>query len=297
MQDIDSLIEQAQAYYNNNNLSIPNSVKEYIENFPPGLSRQVLSKFGIACSDFIKRLNPTYVPPMKAKDRALEEAARLRYTIISDLSLIKNNRDKVLLECIDCNALHTTTITSLQGSKLGCPACKSGNLPWHLRKSELDRLILTNFDGILVSEIPKSQTGSVSIKHNACKTIYTTQLVGIVSPNTKLRGTCPNCRTTDRRVTIDNLTFGSQFEYDCYLKLKHLNPEIQVFYSKYFKTQRKWVCDFKIDKYWIEVSNFKTDYKDYFSNIEDKRNLVESNDNYFFFINSLKELDELIFLL
>lgn len=112
-----------------------------------------------------------------------------------------------------------------------------------------------------------------------------------------MRATCPNCRPTDRRVVLDGITFGSQFEADCYTVLKSHNPELHVRYSDYFNTSRRWVCDFKIGKYWIEVSNFKQDYKNYFSNIEEKQALVESNDEYFFFVRSLSELKELVALM
>lgn len=185
----------------------------------------------------------------------------------------------------------------MQGTKLGCPKCKSGNLPWHNRKVELVDICKDRLNAEIVSGIPNKQTGYVKLKH-VCGTEYETQLVGIVSPNSRLRATCPNCRTTDRRVIYDNITFGSAFEMECFIKLKHLNPEIHVKYSDYLETNRRWVCDFKAGNYWIEVSNFKIDYKNYFSNIEEKRSLVESyKDNVFFFVTSLKELEELISLM
>ena len=81
------------------------------------------------------------------------------------------------------------------------------------------------------------------------------------------------------------------------LILKHKNPELHVPYSKYLHTTRKWVCDFKVGDYWIEVSNFKHDFKDYFSNLEEKRNIVDSNGYVFLFVNSLKELEELVSLM
>lgn len=74
-------------------------------------------------------------------------------------------------------------------------------------------------------------------------------------------------------------------------------PEVHVLYSDYFPTLRRWVCDFKIEDYWIEVSNFKQDFKNYFSNIEEKRDVVESNGGTFFFVTSLKELQELVSLM
>jgi hypothetical protein len=121
--------------------------------------------------------------------------------------------------------------------------------------------------------------------------------VGVVSPNSTLRATCPNCRPTDRRVVLEGITFGSDFESKCYLILKPKAPEIHIPYRKYLDTNRKWVCDFKVQDYWIEVSNFKQDYKGYFANIEEKRNVVESSGYTFLFVTSLKELEELVLLM
>jgi predicted HD phosphohydrolase len=98
-------------------------------------------------------------------------------------------------------------------------------------------------------------------------------------------------------VTLDGHTFGSQFEADCFKVLKKFNPELHVLYSKYLPTTRRWVCDFKIGDYWIEVSNFKQNYKNYFSNIEEKSAVVEANGGMFFFVQSLKELEEIASLM
>lgn len=298
METIDSLVETTILFYLDNDLDIPTSVVEYIKRFPPGLSRQVLkSKYNISCSDFVKLLNPNYIKPLSAKDRLIEESKRLNFTILSDTSLLSNNRDSVTIKYNECGHTHTTTISSIYGTKLGCRLCKSGNLAWKDRKEELVSIVNDTFDAELVSDIPDNQTGYVTLKHRICGSEYTTQLLGIVSPNSKLRGTCPNCRPTDRRVVLDTITFGSQFEADCFSILRKLNPELHVPYSKYFNTTRRWNCDFKIGNYWIEVSNFKTDYKNYFSNIADKQELVESNGQYFFFITSTKELEEIVSLM
>ena len=298
MQDINSAIKLAQTFYKENNLPVPISVVSYVERFPPGLSRQVLtSKYGIKTSEFVKMLNPEYVKPLSAKERLHVEAHRLEYDVISDTTNITHNRQSIDLKCRCCGYRHTTTITSLQGTKLGCPKCKSGNLPWHSRKEELAKICEDRLNSVILSDIPSSQLGYIRLKH-VCGTEYESQLLGIVSPNSLLRATCPNCRPTDRRVVEDGITFGSSFEAGCYLKLKHLSPELHVKYSDFFETTRRWVCDFKVGKYWIEVSNFKTDYKNYFSNIEDKRSLVENSEEHmFFFVTSLKELDELVSLM
>jgi hypothetical protein len=156
-------------------------------------------------------------------------------------------------------------------------------------------VLLDQFNSTLISSISPNQTGYITVKHIECSTEYTSQLVGFVSPTTKLRATCPNCRSSDRRVTNEEgITFGSQFELECYVILKPLNPELHVKYAEHFNTDRRWVCDFKIRDIWIEVSNFKQDFKNYFSNIEDKQTLVESNGDNFFFIRSIKELEEFV---
>lgn len=297
MDDINNVIDSIKEYYTSNNYKLPGKVSDYIENFPPGLSRQVLkTRYNTTTAQLVKLINSEYDKPLSAQERVLLEAERLNYTIISDTSLLTSNRGKVELECKDCKYTHITTVTSLQGSKLGCPKCKSGNLPWHKRKEELIQIISDRLDSELISEIPDNQTGYVNMRH-VCGTEYTSQLVGVVSPNSTLRATCPNCRPTDRRVVLDGVTFGSEFESKCYLLLKSKSPELHVPYSKYLPTTRRWVCDFKIEDYWIEVSNFKQDYKGYFANIEEKRNVVEDNGFIFLFVTSLKELEELVSLM
>lgn len=299
MNDINSVLNSIREHYTSNNLDIPTKVSEYTENFPKGLSRQVLkTKYNITTSQLLTLLNASYIAPMPARDRVLVEATRLGYEVISDTKLIQHNRDKVSLRCKDCGYEHITSITSMQGSKLGCPKCKSGNLPWHSRKDELVNIARDRLDAEIVSDIPTNQTGYVTLRH-ICGTEYTTQLLGVVNPNSTLRGTCPNCRPTDRRVVVDNITFGSEFESNCYNIIKYKVPEIELHvpYSKYLPTSRRWVCDFKVQDYWIEVSNFKQNFKNYFDNIEEKRAVVESNGGNFLFVTSLKEMQELVSLM
>lgn len=297
MDDIDKLIQVVKEYYQNNNLNIPTKVEDYIANYPKGFSRQVLkTKYNLTTAQMVAMLNPSYTKPKSASERTVIEADRLNYTVLSDLSLLSNNRDKVLLQCKDCGYKHTTTITSLSGTILGCPKCKSGNLSWNKRIDELKLIAKDRLQAEVISEVPENQTGYITLRH-ICGTEYTTQLLGVVSPSTSLRGTCPNCRPTDRRVTIDGITFGSEFEYKCYLILKSKNPELHVPYSKYMSTSRRWVCDFKVGTYWIEVSNFKQDFKSYFANIEEKRSLVESSGFVFLFVRTLSELEEIVSLM
>ena len=295
--NLEETLKIVRNYYIESNKPIPKSVVSYIADFPPGYSRQAIqNNLGIKTSEFVSRLNPEYEKPLDAATRVAKEADRLGYTILTDVSTLTNNRDKVELLCKICGNKHVTTIISLAGSKLGCPLCKSGNLAWNRRGPELELICADRLECEIVSDIPNNQTGYIRLKH-ICGTEFETQLVGVVSPNSKLRATCPNCRPTDRRVTINGITFGSQFEADCYLILKHLNPELHVKYSEYFATDRRWICDFKLGSYWIEVSNFKQDYKNYFLNIEEKQLLVESNGADFFFVQTLKELEELVNLM
>lgn len=279
-------------YYLDNNLDVPNSVTEYLNNYPPGYSRQVLAKrFGLKTSDIVSLINSEYIKadPIKTLNDACN---RLNYELVNDLSKSYKSKDRIDVRCKNCGYINNTTLDSLRGSTKGCVKCSSGNLAWNKREEELKLLLLEEFDAVLESEIPSNQTGYITVRHLECNRTYTSQLVGIVSPNTKLRGTCPNCRNSDRRVTYNNITFGSQFELDCYLILEKHNPELHVPYSKYLTTDRRWNCDFKIKNFWIEVSNFKTDYKGYFTNLEEKQNLVENSDYHFFFFNSLKDLSD-----
>lgn len=295
---LEKAVETAIIYYIENNTEVPKNVVEYTKDFPKGLSRQMLSsKYGIKCSDFVKLLNPAYCKPLSASERVLVEVKRLGYKLITDPLSLGNNRDKVQVQCNDCGYIHTTTVTSLSGTILGCPKCKSGNLPWYKRDKELDSILLDTFNCIRCSDIPSNEMGYLTVIHIPCESEYTSQLLGFINPNTKNRGTCPNCRDTDRRVSIDGVTFGSQFEYDCYKLIKSLNPEVHIKYTDYMVTDKRWVCDFKIRDCWIEVSNFKQDFKNYFQNIKDKEYLVESNGFHFFFVTSLKEMEELALLL
>lgn len=294
---LEKLKETLINYYHTNNLDIPKSVPEYIKNYPKGYSRQaVLKNHGLKTSEVVELINPSYHKSIAAETLS-QQLEKLNYSLEGTLPDKYVAKDRINVKCNSCGFINNTTLDSLRGSTKGCIKCTSKNLAWNRRKSELEQLLLDDFEAELVSNIPENQTGYIDIKHIPCGTIYTSQLVGIVSPNTKLRGTCPQCRSSDRRVVYNNITFGSQFELDCYKILEHLNPELHVLYSKYIPTNRRWVCDFKINDTWIEVSNFKTDYKGYYANLQEKQNIVESNGFNFFFFNSLKDLEDFVELL
>lgn len=291
---IDELKKILLEYYGDN---IPKTVPEYIANYPIGYSRQsVLKNYGLKTSEIVSLINPKYSKAV-AKTTLMENLSRLNYTLEEILPDTYLAKDRIKVKCNKCSYINETTLDSLRGSRRGCVKCTSGNLPWNKRREDLEGILLEEFEGELVSDIPNNQTGYIDIKHIPCNTIYTSQLLGIISPNTKLRGTCPNCRSSDRRVVYSSITFGSQFELECYKLLEHLNPEVHIAYSKYLSTTRRWVCDFKINDTWIEVSNFKTDYKGYFANLKEKQNIVEQSGFNFFFFNSLKDLQEFVSLL
>jgi len=295
----ENIVQKIVDYYLDNNKEIPKTVTEYIQDFPPGLSRQAVKKrFGLNCLDFLKLINPSIKPKKSTVEVLYDNLNRLNYSLVDKLNEnLYRSKDRISVSCNDCKFINETTLDSLRGSLLGCPKCKSGNLSWSHRLVELDAILLDKFECNRISEVPKNHHGYLKVRHNICGTEYTSQLTGFVLPNTPRRGSCPNCRSTDTRVSYCGITFGSTFELECYKLLAKNNPELHVSYKEHFTTDRRWVCDFKIGNYWIEVSNFKLDFKNYFSNIEEKRNLVEDNDNYFFFLTSLKEVEEISSLL
>jgi hypothetical protein len=155
MENIEIALDVAKSYYAETGKPVPTSVTEYILNYPPGLSRQVLSsRYGLKCSDFVKLLDPTYVKPLSAAERVIEESRRLNFTLLSDLSELKRNRDKVIIQYNECGHVHEATIMSICGTKLGCRKCKSGNLAWKDREEELKQIILDTFEAELISPIP-----------------------------------------------------------------------------------------------------------------------------------------------
>lgn len=157
---------------------------------------------------------------------------------------------------------------------------------------------LLRVNSTLASEIPVNQLGYIILQCNTCYTPYKTQLVGLVSPNTEGRAFCPNCRNKDTHIVYDSITFDSNFEKECYILLKKYNISSikhSVYYKDIFPTNRKWVCDFFLDNSLIlEVSSFKSDFKGYFSNMEDKRKAAMENNVQFEFFQSIKELKDFL---
>ena len=290
MRNLETLTEETLNYYKQKEIALPTTVTAYIKDFAPGCSRQMIKKYtGMTCGKFLLHIGAAYIEIIPAYIRLLEACERLDFIPLNVDSTFRA-KDRLDVQCKLCGYINNTTLDSMRGTILGCRKCKSGNLAWVDRSLELKNLIDSELNGTLVSVVPENQTGYIKIKCNECATVYQTQLVGVVSPNSSLRATCPNCRDTDKRVVIGGITFGSRFEADCYKILKPLHPELHTLYKTHLPTDRRWVCDFKIGTHWVEVSNFKANYKNYFGNIKEKQQLVESNAQKFFFLRSLDEV-------
>lgn len=291
--NVEELVEFLLEFYKDS--KIPSTSTEYIANYPKGFSRQVLkSKFNLTTSDVLTAINSEYKKPERVSKESLSKiASRLGYRLIN----FTGNTSKTIvanLECVDCGKKHSTTYESLRISRLGCRFCKSKNISYREAPERLEPHLL-RLNAELVSEIPKNQTGKVTLKHKLCGTEYTTLLVGVVSPNSAQRGTCPNCRTSDTRVAFEGTIFGSQFELDCFKLIKEYTNKIdlQVPYSTLIDTERRWTADFVINNNEIiEVSSFRPqDHPKYYTNIEEKVFELSKYPNLSInFFNSLKDL-------
>lgn len=299
MRDINEAIKKAKEYFKD---TPPKNVIEYMKDYPKGLSKTMLrTYYGVTTAEFVKLLNPEYENFLDedafAQLTELCKQLNLRPTLPEGVSVssYKKKKHRVVTECLLCGYKNETSWDSLRQCTKGCRACGSGNAAWSSRKEELELIIRDRLGGTLVSSIPDNQNLPVTIKCNCCSSEYSTLLVGVVSPQTKLRATCPNCRPTDRRVVYEGVTFHSQFELDIFQVLKKLpGLRTSVYYRDEIETTRRWVCDFVFEDFLIEASNFKQDYKNYFQNIEDKRSAVVSSGKKFVFITSLKEANSFV---
>lgn len=281
---LNEAIDFTKEYYKGN---IPTTVSQYMKDYPKGLSRQVLkSRYNLTAGEFLKLLGSEYKATNKAKD-LIQEQMNLKGLMVLESLDNKTTKCRVKYKCKKCGNEFTTSYDSLRLSKYGCSQC-ANNKPLYLRHdfvSECAKKV-----GSKVISIPTNNKGRVVLECNSCNEEYSIALSKLTNPQTSKEGTCPNCRDTDRRVTYKGIVFGSGFERDCYKILEHLNPEIHVRYKDHFDTTRLWVCDFVLGDYWIEVSNFKTDYKNYFDNIKQKEQLVKSSGKSFIFLTSLAEV-------
>ncbi|ASV43446.1 hypothetical protein [Vibrio phage JSF12] len=281
---LEEAILQAKEHYKT---ELPKTVSEYTKTYPKGLSRQVLkSRFGLTAGEFLTLLGAEYSQPNRAEDLLKQELELKNLTALESLA-DKTTKSRVSIRCNTCSNEFSTCYDSLRLSKYGCPQC-AGNKPLYLRRDFVqgcaDRV------NAEVLYVPTNNSQKVLLRCCDCKGEYSITLSKLTNPQTDLEGTCPDCRSTDRRVLYKGITFGSGFELDCYKILEHFSPALHVKYKDHFTTNRRWVCDFVIGDYWVEVSNFKSNYKGYFENIDLKRSLVESNGKTFVFLTSLEEV-------
>ena len=293
--DLKWLTDTTIEYFDSKGLELPSTVTEYMQDFAPGCSRQMIKQYtGLTCGGFLTHIGSKYEPTRPAIESLDYYCNKFDLTALNINRNSFRAKNRIVVKCNQCGYENNTTLDSLRGTIKGCRKCKSGNLAWENRREELTKIILDRLDGTLEGGIPPRQSGFITIRCNKCYTEYKAQIIGVVHPNSDLRATCPNCRETDRRIVVDGVTFGSKFEYECYQLLEHLEPELHIKYKDHFDTTRRWLCDFKIGNQWVEVSNFKTDYKNYFENIENKRNLVENNGGVFFFLRSIPEVESFV---
>jgi DNA-directed RNA polymerase subunit RPC12/RpoP len=137
----------------------------------------------------------------------------------------------------------------------------------------------------------------MKLKCLTCSDVYSVRASALTNPQSDKQATCPNCRDSDTRVVFDEITFGSQFERDCYKLLRHLKPKLQQLYKDEFNTNRLWTCDFVVGDCWIEVSNYtkySQGYDSYLANIEAKEVVVTNSGKRFFYLTSLREVQDFI---
>lgn len=290
---LDEAIKIAKEYYQNK--TIPKTVTEYMGDYPSGLSRTSLkSKLGLTAGQFLEKIGSSYTK-MESTGSKLSNLAKARgHRVLSDVSTITKST-KVSLICSEGHEF-TTYWDSYVQCKTGCKSC-SGNLELYSRVEDLEnRAKLLN-----VSLVGKPTSGNqlnyLQLKCNICSEEYSCRIGRFLSPTSDKEGTCPNCRSSDTRVTYSGLTFGSQFERECFKLLEHKDPMLQVRYSDYFNTTRQWTCDFVIEDCWIEVSSFRKDsqgYDSYLKNINNKRDVVESGGKRFIYLTSLREVEDFI---
>jgi hypothetical protein len=273
---------------------VPKTVSEYIANYPKGLSRQVLKgKFDLTTGQFLKLLGSSYQEPIATKDKFIKACAERGLSIISIADYITKNT-LVDVQCNTCKDLFSTYWGTLSLTKIGCQNCAGCK-----KLSERPEFLQEKADKVnsTVLSVPENNADKIWLKCKGCATEYSITTTHLTNPSTDKTATCPNCRDSDHRVTHEGITFGSQFERECYKLLKHLQPKIQQRYSTCFPTSRQWTCDFVIGDYWVEVTSYtknSSGFATYSKNIEDKRALVESVGKSFIYLTSLREVRDFI---
>lgn len=288
---LEEVIIKCKEFYGND---LPKTVSEYIANYPKGLSRQVLKKrYNLTTGEFLQVLGSSYIPLEPTKDKFLKKCIVVGLTP-RGVPRTMTKTTKVIVECQTCRDTFETYWDTLSQAEKGCRSC-AGNKQLYLREGFLtEKAEKVNSK---VVTLPKNNKDYMKLQCNVCDTIYSVQASKLTNPQTDKQATCPNCRDSDTRVVYEEITFGSQFERECYKLLKHLTPELQVLYKETFTTDRLWTCDFVIDDYWIEVSSYTKNsqgYGSYSSNIALKEDLVNSNGKHFIYLTSLREVNDFI---
>ena len=288
---LEKAVSKCKEFYGNN---IPKTVSEYMTNFPEGLGRTSIKKnFNLTGGQFLKLLGSSYTPLETTESKFLAKCLVLGIQPKESTKNLRKNT-KVTVTCNKCYDTFTTYWDSISQCRLGCRNC-AGNKSLLLRKDFLEQKA-SKVNSIVIS-LPVNNKGSMKLQCNSCNSIYSVRASALTNPQSDKQATCPNCRTSDTRVVFEEITFGSQFERECYKLLKHLKPEVQQVYKHTFITDRLWTCDFVIEHCWIEVSSYTKNsqgYSTYLSNTKDKENLVVTSNKRFFYLTSLREVQDFI---
>lgn len=293
----EELLESVRSYYKDQKLEIPKTIKEYNKNFKPGFGRANLRKlYKVTGKEFMALLNED--PSLYRTIDYYKElfTKKLNITVIkvnNKYSELKNYR--LTFSCNDCGFIQEASVGSLSLRVYGCTRCKSGNA----KIKDNPELLLSKLQDNnlkLVSKLPDNQLDRTTVYCNACAATFEILPVKIMHPQTDNSGTCPNCRNTDRRVVYNNIVFGSQLERDVYKELvKHFdNIECQKLYKHISNCSRNWSCDFYINNSIIEVSNFKADFKNYYSNLAEKQEWAKNHKINFIYISAVSEVKNLV---
>ena len=293
----EEILESVRSYYKDQKLEIPRTIKEYNKNFKPGFGRTRLKElYGVTGKEFMALLNkdPSLYKTITYYTELFTEKLNITVTKVnSKYSDLKSYR--LTFVCNDCSFEQEASISSLCQRTYGCTRCKSGNAKIKDNPELLLRRLANN-NLSLVSSLPNNQLDKLKVICNNCYSTFEVLPVKIMHPQTDNTGTCPNCRTTDRRVVYDNKIFGSQLERNIYKELiKYFdNIECQKPYKHINKCSRNWSCDFYINNTIIEVSNFKADFKNYYGNLAEKLQWAKNSNVNFIHISKISEVKELI---
>lgn len=291
-------IEFLKNYYILNNKPIPTTVKQYEQDFPKGYGRTTIkTKFSLSCKQLLAILN---------NDKSLNKDVDYWLSLILskfDIDVInleqasQIRKSVITYACKQCSFVQQASIESLNLRKTSCTACQSGNAKIKDNPSKLLKS-LTRLNVRLLDKLPENQLDKILVACNNCNTEFYVLPTKAMHPQTDNTGTCPNCRTSDRRVVYDNHIFGSQIERDVFIELSKYVTNIhrQVKYSSIAACTRKWIMDMYIGNTIIEVSNFSKEphNQTYYSNLEYKKQWAISNGFNFIHISKVSEVKALV---